>query len=167
VTCDAFHRVRPDPDMHESVRAMHLAVQDAGLATDEIEVLHYHGTGTQLNDALESQAVQLAFGDHARRLRGYSIKGAIGHPQGACGMAAVVATLAALTAQDELAPKSAPASPVAGPFHPPTINLRETDPACALDYTPRQAAPADARTALINCLAFGAKNSALVVRAER
>ncbi len=156
VTCDAFHRVRPDPDMLESVRAMHLAIEDAAMAPQEIEVVHYHGTGTQLNDAVETQAVKIAFGAHAARLRGQSVKGAIGHPQGACGLGALVATLGALTNADG----------GDGPFLPPTINLHEPDPACDLDYTPNQAAPTDARTALINCLAFGAKNSALVVSAD-
>lgn len=177
VTCDAFHRVRPDPDMVESVRAMQLAVEAAGLRMADVEVVHYHGTGTQLNDALETHAVKTAFGARAQFLPGYSIKGAIGHPQGACGMAAVVATVGALTAQDERLPMPAPGSDGAarntgagsdnplGPFHPPTINLREADAACDLEYTARQALPTNARIALVNCLAFGAKNSALVVRA--
>ena len=96
---------------------------------------------------------------HAPRLRGHSVKSMIGHPQGAGGMAALVATVASLTAQD-----GTPSAPAA-PFLFPTANLREPDPACDLDYTPREAAPTTARTTLINCLAFGAKNSALVVRA--
>jgi len=154
-TCDAFHRVRPDPDMCESVRAVRLAVEDAALAPTDIQLVHYHGTGTQLNDAVETRAVTVAFGEHARRLRGSSVKGAIGHPQGACGAAALVATLGSLTNADD--------GP--GPFVPPTINLNEPDPACDLDYTPNRACATDARVALINCLAFGAKNSALVVRA--
>jgi len=151
-TCDAYHRVRPDPDMAESVRAMHLAIEDARLKPGDIGVIHYHGTSTQLNDAVETQAVKAAFGDHARSLRGHSVKGAIGHPQGAGGLAALVATLAALTGADGQPP-----------FLPPTINLNDPDPACDLDYTPNHSVPTVARTALINCLAFGAKNSALVV----
>ena len=154
-TCDAFHRVRPDPDMLESVRAIHLAIEDAALAPEDVELVNYHGTGTQLNDTVETAAVKQAFGAHARRLQGSSVKGAIGHPQGACGLAALVATLGALTSADG----------GEGPFVPPTINLREPDPACDLSYTPNTALPTDARVALINCLAFGAKNSALIVRA--
>jgi 3-oxoacyl-[acyl-carrier-protein] synthase II len=154
-TCDAYHRVRPDPDMAESVRAMQLAIEDAGLRPEEVEVVHYHGTSTQMNDTVETQAVKAAFGEHARRLAGHSVKGAIGHPQGASGLAALVATLAGLDASDG-----------GGPFLMPTINLCEADPACDLDYTPNKARPTQARTALINCLAFGAKNSALVVSAH-
>jgi 3-oxoacyl-[acyl-carrier-protein] synthase II len=154
-TCDAYHRVRPDPDMAESVRAMLLAVEDAGLKREEVEVIHYHGTSTQLNDAAETAAVKAAFGEHARRLAGHSVKGAIGHPQGASGLAAMVATVAGLVASDG-----------GEPFLVPTINLKEADPACDLDYTPNASRATHAKTALINCLAFGAKNSALLVRAS-
>lgn len=173
-TCDAYHRVRPDPDAAESARAMREAVQSAGLAMDEVELLHYHGTATRLNDEQETQAVKLAFGDHARRLRGTSVKSMIGHPQGACGLAAVVATVGAMSARDATqqageggsAPEAA-SSDAPGPFIPPTINLREPDTACDLDYTPLTAVPTGARIALVNCLAFGAKNSALVLESLR
>lgn len=154
VTCDAFHRVRPAPDMEESARAIRLAAEDAALAPEEIGLVHYHGTSTRLNDSLETLALKLAFGPHAPRLRGTSVKSMIGHPQGACGMAACVASLASLLALDG-----------GGPFIPPTLNLREPDPACDLDYTPNESRLTDARTLLVNCLAFGAKNSALVFRA--
>jgi 3-oxoacyl-[acyl-carrier-protein] synthase II len=156
-TCDAHHRVRPAADMAESARAMALAIEDAGLTTSDIEVVHYHGTGTRLNDELETRAVKLALGEaHARRVIGTSVKSMIGHPQGACGAAAVAATIAAMGNLDG----------GAGAFVPPTINLEEPDPACDLDYTPKVARETNARTALVNCLAFGAKNSALVVRVE-
>jgi 3-oxoacyl-[acyl-carrier-protein] synthase II len=154
-TCDAHHRVRPAADMAESARAMSLAIEDAGLIPNDIEVVHYHGTGTKLNDELETRAVKLAMGEEdSRRVIGTSVKSMIGHPQGACGAAAVVATIAALGNLDE----------GAGAFVPPTINLAHADTACDLDYTPNSARATDARTALVNCLAFGAKNSALVVR---
>ncbi len=156
-TCDAYHRVRPAPDMAESARAMRTAVRDAGLRPEDVELIHYHGTATRLNDALETSAVKLAFGDHARRLRGSSIKGSIGHPQGACGLASLVATLGSLTP---------PPAPGARPFIPPTVNLHEPDTGdgCDLDYTPLRAVETTARIALINCLAFGAKNTTVVVR---
>jgi 3-oxoacyl-[acyl-carrier-protein] synthase II len=157
-TCDAYHRVRPDPDMTECVRAMRLALEDAQLAPSDVEVIHYHGTGTPVNDSLESEAVKRAFGDHARRLAGHSVKGAIGHPQGASGLAALVATVAGLTDTDGK-----------GAFVAPTVNLEIPDRArgCDLNYTPAVAAPTKARTALINCLAFGAKNSSLVLRTNK
>ena len=154
-TCDAFHKVRPAPDMAESARAMTLAMEDAGMTPRDIAVIHYHGTATAMNDALETQAVKLAFADHARRLVGHSVKGAIGHPQGACGAAACVATLGAMLGLDG-----------GEPFLPPTVNLEEPDleAGCDLDYTPLRPRPrGEARAAMINCLAFGAKNSALVL----
>ena len=155
-TCDAYHRVRPAPDAAEGVRAIRLAIEDAQLKPEEIEVVHYHGTATPVNDELETRMVRMAFGGHADRLVGHSVKGAIGHPQGACGAASVVATFGAMIGLDG-----------GDPFSVPTINLREPDPVCDLDYTPNEAKPLEARYALINCLAFGAKNSALVVEACR
>lgn len=159
-TCDAYHRVRPDPEMRESARAMEEALEDAGRRADEVEVVQYHGTGTVLNDMLETQAVKMALGAHASRVRGHAVKSMIGHPQGACGLAGLVATVGGLTAQD-----SGLGGEEAGPFLHPTINLTEADPACDLDYTPLRSAATGARVVLVNCLAFGAKNSALVVSA--
>lgn len=154
-TCDAFHRVRPDPDMAECVRAMLDAIGDAGLSPDRIQAVQYHGTATPVNDAAETRAVRAAFGPHADSLAGSSIKSMIGHPQGACGAASFVAMIGALSGLDGGAP-----------FIPPTINLDTPDPECDLDYTPNAPRPTAARIALINCLAFGAKNSALVVAAN-
>lgn len=151
-TCDAYHRVRPDPSMAECVRAMGLALEDAGRTPAGVDLVHYHGTGTRLNDAAETAAVRALFGDHAPRLIGSSVKGAIGHPQGASAMASLVATAAAL------------ADP--RPFAVPTLNLRQPDPDCDLDYTPltaRALEPGRPYVALVNCLAFGAKNSALII----
>jgi 3-oxoacyl-[acyl-carrier-protein] synthase II len=153
-TCDAFHRVRPDPDMTESVRAIALALEDAALAPADVSLIHYHGTATRLNDELETRAIKDAFGPHAPALVGHSIKGQIGHPQGASGLAALVATAACAAGLD-----GEPA------FSPPTANLAEPDPACDLNYSAKGPVPLHAPAwALINCLAFGAKNSALVAR---
>lgn len=151
-TCDAYHRVRPAPDMRQCALAMTHALDDAGLPPKAVDVVHYHGTATQLNDAMETRAVKLALGDHVASVRGHSVKGAIGHPQGACGAAAAVATIGSMLGLDG-----------GEGFLPPTINLHEPDPECDLDYTPNMPVPrGDARVAMVNCLAFGAKNSALV-----
>lgn len=156
-TCDAHHRVRPAADMEESARAMTLAIEDAGLTARDVGVVHYHGTGTKLNDELETRAVRMALGEaRAREVVGSSVKSMIGHPQGACGAAALVATIAGLANLDA----------GAGAFVPPTINLVEADEACDLDYTANTARATDERVALVNCLAFGAKNSALVLAVE-
>jgi 3-oxoacyl-[acyl-carrier-protein] synthase II len=146
-TCDAHHRVRPDESGEEPARAMALALEEAGASPDGIDYVAYHGTGTLLNDRVETRAMRRAFGGAAARLPGSSIKSMIGHPQGACGAAAVAATV--LGMRDG--------------FLPPTINLETADPECDLDYVPNAARRAEIETALCNCIGFGSKNSALVV----
>ncbi len=148
-TCDAHHRVRLDETGEEPARAMTLALAEAGLPPEAIGYLAYHGTSTRLNDRVETRAVRLAFGEAADRLPGSSIKSMIGHPQGACGAAAVAATL--LGMRDG--------------FLPPTINLDRPDPACDLDYVPNVSRAATFEHAVCNCIGFGSKNSALVISA--
>jgi 3-oxoacyl-[acyl-carrier-protein] synthase II len=146
-TCDAHHRVRLDETGEEPARAMALAIAEAGLAPEAIDYVAYHGTSTELNDRVETQAVRLAFQKRAPRLPGSAVKSMIGHPQGACGAAGVAATL--LGMRDG--------------FLPPTINLDRPDPRCDLDYVANEARPASFEHALCNCIGFGSKNSALVV----
>jgi 3-oxoacyl-[acyl-carrier-protein] synthase II len=147
-TCDAYHRVRLDESGEEPARAMRLAIEDAGVAPSEIDYLNLHGTSTVLNDRIETRAVKLAFGERASRIPMSATKSMIGHAQGACGAAGLAATL--LGMRDG--------------FLPPTINLDEPDPECDLDYVPHESRPAEVRTALCNCISFGSKNAALVVR---
>ncbi len=151
-TCDAWHRVQPAPDALESARAITLALADAGIGPERIDYVNLHGTGTRLNDELETRGLKLALGKHAARIPMSSTKSMIGHPQGACGAAGVAASILSLRA---------------GFIHP-TINLDDPDPCCDLDYVPGRARPSGAATwALCNCIAFGAKNSALVLRVRR
>ena len=146
-TCDAYHRVQMAPDGDEIVRCMQTAVRKAGRALEAIGYVNYHGTSTQLNDAVEARCTRRAFGPLADRLPGSSTKSMIGHPQGASGAAGVVATA--------LAPDRG--------FLPPTINLTHQDPACDLDFLPNVGRAARIEAALCNCLGFGSKNSALVL----
>jgi 3-oxoacyl-[acyl-carrier-protein] synthase II len=148
-TCDAYHRVQMDPDGTEIVAAMRGAVEKSGRAVEEIGYVNYHGTSTQLNDAIEARCTRLAFGCHAERLPGSSTKSMIGHPQGASGAAGIVATALAL----------------ARGFLPPTANLTDQDPACTMDYLPGVGRAAQPAAALCNCLGFGSKNSAIVLGA--
>ncbi len=147
-TCDAHHRIRLDESGEEPARAMRLALEEGGVAPEEVEYLSYHGTSTDLNDRVETRAVKKAFGPAARDLAGSSIKSMIGHPQGACGSAGVASTLLAMR----------------DGYLPPTINLEKRDPECDLDYVPNRARPGDFSVALCNCIAFGSKNSALLLR---
>ena len=147
-TCEAYHRVRLEECGEEPARAIELALQEAGIAPEAVDYINYHGTGTELNDRVETRAIKLAFNRHAYRLPGSSLKSLIGHPQGACGAAGVAATLLAMR----------------NGVLPPTVNLEEADPECDLDYVPETGRQADIEYAVANCIAFGSKNSALVLR---
>jgi 3-oxoacyl-[acyl-carrier-protein] synthase II len=147
-TCDAHHRVRLDETGVEPARAMKLAITDAGLQPEDIDYINLHGTSTELNDRIETRAIKLAFGEAAARIPMSATKSMIGHPQGASGAAGLTATLGGM----------------AGGFLPPTINLEQPDPECDLDYVPQQSRPSAIRNALCNCIGFGSKNSALVVK---
>ncbi|HZF41513.1 MAG TPA: beta-ketoacyl-[acyl-carrier-protein] synthase family protein [Blastocatellia bacterium] len=147
-TCDAHHRVRLDETGIEPARAITLAMKDAGVAPEEIDYINLHGTSTEMNDRIETRAIKLAFGEAAARVPMSATKSMIGHPQGASGAAGLTATLGGMTEG----------------FLPPTINLELPDPECDLDYVPLQARPSAIRTALCNCIGFGSKNSALVVK---
>ena len=147
-TCDAYHRVRMDDSGEEPARAMSLAMRDAQIDPSEVGYVNYHGTSTDLNDRIETRAVKLAFGKSASRLAGSSTKSMIGHPQGACGAAGVAATLMAFR-DDTL---------------PPTVNLDTPDPECDLDYVPDVGRRVKINAAVCNTIAFGSKNSALVLK---
>ena len=148
-TCDAYHRVQMDPDGEQIVRAMTLAVERSGRPLDEIGYVNYHGTSTQLNDAVEARCVRRFFGARSDRVSGSSTKSMIGHPQGASGAAGVVTAALALREG----------------FLPPTINHRHPDPNCDVDVIPNVGRETRVAAALCNCLGFGSKNSALVLGA--
>lgn len=147
-TCEAYHRVRLEECGEEPARTMEMAMEEAGVGAEAIGYINYHGTSTDLNDRIETRATRLAFNGHAYRMAGSSLKSLIGHPQGASGAAGVAATL--LGMRDGIAP--------------PTINLEDQDPECDLDYIPNVARKLESEYALANCIAFGSKNSALVLR---
>ena len=148
-TCDAYHRVRLEENGVEPARAMQIAMDDAGISPEQIDYINLHGTSTQLNDRIETQAVKNAFGEHAYKIPMSGTKSQIGHPQGASGAAGIGAALLAMN-ENIIAP---------------TINLDVSDENCDLDYTPNQAREnADVQFALCNCIGFGSKNSALVLR---
>ena len=124
------------------------ALAEAGLAKDDIGYVNLHGTSTDLNDRMETAALHKCFGARAAAIPMSSTKSMIGHPQGACGAAGLAATVLGMRE---------------GVLHP-TINLDRPDPRCDLDYIPNTARRLDVDVALCNCIAFGSKNSAIVVR---
>jgi len=148
-TCEAFHRVRLDESAEEPARAMQMALAEAGLGPERIGYVNLHGTSTVLNDRIETRAMKRTFGDYAYRIPMSALKSLIGHPQGACGSAGVAATLLAMRDQRL----------------PPTVNLEAPDPECDLDYIPEAGRRQQFEHALCNCIAFGSKNSALVLSA--
>jgi 3-oxoacyl-[acyl-carrier-protein] synthase II len=146
-TCEAFHRVRLEENGEEPARAMGLAMEQAGIGPAQVDYVNLHGTSTVLNDRIETRALKLALGRRAYSVPSSALKSIIGHPQGACGAAGLAATLLAM--RDRALP--------------PTLNLEVPDPECDLDYVPHRSRPAEIENALCNCIAFGSKNSALVV----
>jgi 3-oxoacyl-[acyl-carrier-protein] synthase II len=147
-TCEAFHRVRLQECGEEPARAIQMAMEDAGIDAAAVDYVNLHGTSTVLNDRIETRALKLALGENARQTPMSSLKSQIGHPQGACGAAGIAATLVAM-------------------HHgqiPPTINLEKPDPECDLDYVPEAGRRVKIEHAVCNCIAFGSKNSALVLR---
>ena len=147
-TCDAHHRVHMSHDGADSTRAMELALRSAGESPGDVEYINLHGTSTQENDRIETLAIKSLLGGRAKAVPASATKSMIGHAQGACGAAGVAATLLAMD----------------GGFLPPTINYEAPDPECDLDYVPNRARPGRPRLALCNCIGFGSKNSALVLR---
>ena len=147
-TCDAYHITSPDPSAAESARAIADAWRETDLDTDRV-YFNAHGTGTPMNDRIETLAIKKALGeDRARRITISSTKSMTGHMLGAAGGAEAVASVLAL--RDGIAP--------------PTINLTQPDPDCDLDYTPLTAKHADFDVALSSSLGFGGHNACLAFR---
>jgi 3-oxoacyl-[acyl-carrier-protein] synthase II len=147
-TCDAYHRVRLDESGEEPARAIQLAMEEAAIGPEDIQYVNLHGTSTELNDRIETRALKLVLDGRAEDVPMSALKSQIGHAQGACGAAGVAATLVAMEHQQI----------------PPTLNLEKPDPACDLDYVPQSGRKAVIEHAICNCIAFGSKNSALVLR---
>jgi 3-oxoacyl-[acyl-carrier-protein] synthase II len=147
-TCEAFHRVRMSESPEEPARAITLALDEAQLSPEDIQYVNLHGTSTEMNDRVETRALKLALGEQAKRIPMSGLKSQIGHAQGACGSASVAATLIAMEH---------------GKI-PPTINLDASDPECDLDYVPEAGRTTKVEHAICNCVGFGSKNSALVLK---
>jgi 3-oxoacyl-[acyl-carrier-protein] synthase II len=148
-TSDAHNITAPHPEGFGAMRAMQLALTDAGVNTTDIDYINAHGTSTDLGDAAETLAVKRVFGDHARKLAISSTKSMIGHLLGASGGVELIATVLGIKH---------------GVVHP-TINLDTPDPACDLDYVPKTARKFAIRCALSNSFGFGGHNSSLCVAA--
>ena len=145
---DAYHIAAPPEDGEGAARCLRLALQDAGIAPEDIDYINAHGTSTPLNDRCETQAIKTVFGDHARRLAISSTKSMTGHMLGAAG--GIEAAFTALSIRDQIAP--------------PTMNLQEASPECDLDYVPNQARKMEIRAAVSNSFGFGGTNGVIVMQ---
>jgi 3-oxoacyl-[acyl-carrier-protein] synthase II len=148
-TDDAHHITAPLPEGDGAAEAMRVALDDGGIAKDEVTYINAHGTSTELNDAAESKAIKAVFGDHVKRLMVSSTKSCLGHLLGASG--AVELIICAKAIEQSIVP--------------PTINLDNVDPECGgLDFVPKTARKAEVKVAMNNSLGFGGHNCCLVLK---
>ncbi|MCD8130064.1 MAG: beta-ketoacyl-ACP synthase II [Lachnospiraceae bacterium] len=147
-SCDAYHITAPKPDGSGAAAAMRLALRDGNIEPEQVDYINAHGTSTPLNDAGETAAVKLAFGEHAGKLMMSSTKSMTGHMLGAAG--AVEAMITALALRDG--------------FAPPTINYQVPDEACDLDIVPNAGRRANLRYAMSNSLGFGGHNGSILMK---
>ncbi len=151
LSCDAYHITAPREDGTGAQEAIEEALKASGMRPSEIDYIAAHGTGTPLNDAAETLAIKLAFGEAAGRLAISSPKSMVGHLLGAAG--AVGALSAVMAIHDDLVP--------------PTVNLENPDPACDLNYTPLKARKMPVNAAAANGFGFGGQNGCVIFRKYR
>ena len=145
-TADAYHITQPGPEGEGGARAMNMALRKADISPESIDYINAHGTSTPLNDKFETMAMKSVFGEHAYKLPISSTKSMTGHLLGASGALEAAITVMALKDQTV----------------PPTINLRNSDPDCDLDYTPGTPRQANITTAMSNSFGFGGHNASLI-----
>ena len=147
-TADAHHVTAPAEGGEGVVRAMRMALADAGIGLTEVGYLNAHGTSTQANDGAETAAIKTVFGKHAYALAVSSTKSMTGHTLGAAG--AIESIFCVLGMRDGVLP--------------PTINQENPDPICDLDYVPNAARKAKVDVSMSNSMGFGGHNASLVIR---
>ena len=145
-TCDAYHITAPAPDGSGGAKAMIQAIEDAGIAKEQIGYINAHGTSTPLNDRTETAAVKLAFGEHAHHLAMSSTKSNTGHLLGASGAIEAIITIKALQEG----------------YIPATIHYEQADEECDLDIVANEGRAASLAYAMSNSLGFGGHNASLV-----
>jgi 3-oxoacyl-[acyl-carrier-protein] synthase II len=145
---DAYRATAPCPDGRGAAQAMARALEDGGLAPEDVDLVNAHGTGTKRNDPAEVAAIKTVFGAHARRLVVPGLKSMLGHMLSASAAVAFASTV--LSVERDLVP--------------PTATLREPDPLCDLDHVAGTARQVPVRAALVNAFAFGGNNAVLALR---
>ncbi len=145
---DAHHLAQPEPGAEGVAAMMRRAIERAGIEPEQVGYINAHGTATPLGDAAETKAIKDVFGDHAYDLAVSSTKSMMGHTFGAAG--AIEAIMCVLALRDGVLP--------------PTINYREPDPECDLDYVPNEARRARVEVALSNAMGLGGHNGCVLFR---
>lgn len=151
MSCDAFHITSAHPDGRGAAQSMSAALQSAGLEPADVDYINAHGTATQVNDPIETNAVKTVFGERAYQTPVSSIKSMIGHSIGAAGALEAIACIMAINAG----------------IIPPTINLDKPDPKCDLDYVPHTAREKELNVVMSNSFAFGGQNCTLIFQKFR
>jgi 3-oxoacyl-[acyl-carrier-protein] synthase II len=144
---DAHHMAQPEPEATGVAAMMTAALERAGVEPERVGYINAHGTSTPQGDSAETRAIKQVFGDHAYRLAVSSTKSMMGHTFGAAG--AIETILSALALHDGVLP--------------PTINYREPDPECDLDYVPNEARPVQVDVALSNAMGLGGHNGCVLL----
>jgi 3-oxoacyl-[acyl-carrier-protein] synthase II len=147
-TSDSFHVTQPLESGEGAAKAMQTAIKRAGIKPTDIDYINAHGTSTQLNDAIETKAIKITFGDYAYKVPISSTKSMTGHLIGCAG--AIEPSICLYT--------------ILNGIIPPTINYEYPDPDCDLDYVPNSARKVQVTTALTNSFGFGGHNSVLILR---
>ncbi len=145
---EAYHMTAPEPGGASEARIMGQAIEDSGISPAEIDYINAHGTGTPLNDKVETLAIKKALGDRAYALPISSVKSMVGHCLGSAGAVEAIASVLSIAHQ----------------FIPPTLNHQEGDEDCDLDYVPGKARERVVRTVLSNSFAFGGNCTTLIFR---
>jgi len=145
---DGYHMAAPPENGDGAVRCMQMALEDGGIAPEDIDYINAHGTSTPLNDVVETRAIKTVFGEHAYKLAISSTKSMIGHMLGGAG--GVESVFLALSIRDQIIP--------------PTINLENPEPECDLDYVPNKARETVIRAAISNSFGFGGTNAVLAMK---
>jgi len=146
---DAGHSAAPDAEGRGAANAMQWALEDAGCAREDVDYINAHGTGTIVNDVMETKAIKRVFGERAYQIPISSTKSMIGHCMGGSGALEAIACIKSLEAE----------------IVHPTINLEMPDPECDLDYVPNQIRKLDLEVALSNSFGLGGQNACLVLGA--
>ncbi|MFC1668137.1 beta-ketoacyl-ACP synthase II [Chlamydiota bacterium] len=147
-TADAYHFTAPEPEGNGMTRVMQVALKDANMGAEKIGYINAHGTSTVLNDKCESAAINKVFGEQAKTLKVSSIKSMIGHLMAAAGSVEFVSTVMSVFTG----------------MIPPTINYKEPDADCSLDYVTSGAESHDLDAAMSNSFGFGGGNACLIIK---